>query len=77
MKKKVIWLIVICLMVAALMPVSCGPAVEEVTFPDPNLKAAIREAIDKPEGDSSLFLVALLHFPPNNQPFIRIDSSLK
>jgi len=23
---------------------------EEVTFPDPNLEAAIREALDKPEG---------------------------
>ncbi len=28
--------------------VSCGPAA--VTFPDPNLEIAIREAINKPEG---------------------------
>ena len=33
MKKKIIWLVVSCLMVAALVLASCGPAEEEEEVP--------------------------------------------
>ena len=49
MTKKIVWLVVSCLMVATLLLVSCA-AGEGISFPDPNLEAAIREVIDKPEG---------------------------
>ena len=60
MKKKSIWLVLSCLMVAALVVTSCGPAVTEeeeeepaptgdetITFPDENLAAAVRAALGK------------------------------
>jgi len=38
-------------LLALLLPASVANADEIVTFPDPNLEAAIREAIGKPTGD--------------------------
>ncbi len=57
---RIIWRVVAVLLIGAMLMIS--PTIagdkaiaeaqgEVVTFPDPNLEAAIREAIDKPEGD--------------------------
>ncbi len=48
MKKCLLSGLIIMLLISLGGVVSCGPST--VTFPDPNLEAAIREAIDKPEG---------------------------
>ena len=49
--KKLILAIILISLLAFLLPVSIVSADEVVTFPDPNLEAAIREAIGKPSGD--------------------------
>jgi hypothetical protein len=38
-------------LLAVLLPTSVASADEMVTFPDPGLQAAVREAIEKPAGD--------------------------
>ena len=48
MKRYLLLGLAIVLLVSLGGVVSCGPAT--VTFPAPDLEAAIREAIDKPEG---------------------------
>lgn len=48
---KLIVVIVLISLVALLLPASFARADEIVTFPDPNLETAIREAIGKPAGD--------------------------
>ena len=58
MKRESIWLVVNCFVVVAMLLMSCGPPAETekttadavVTFTDPNLETAIREAINKPVG---------------------------
>ncbi len=46
-RAKVFAILIVAALAAAV--VGCGP--EAVTFPDPNLEAALREAMGKPEGD--------------------------
>ncbi|GAI54387.1 unnamed protein product, partial [marine sediment metagenome] len=48
MRKRLLLGSAIMLLVSLGGVISCGPTT--ATFPDPNLEAAIREAIDKPEG---------------------------
>jgi internalin A len=43
--------LLVCTLLIVLLPTSVSKADEVVTFPDPNLEAAIREAIGKPTGD--------------------------
>ena len=43
--------IVLVSLLTLMIPVSVVKADSVITFPDPNLDAAIREAIDKPTGD--------------------------
>jgi hypothetical protein len=44
--------LLVTLLLIMLSFTACGPATEEaITFPDPNLEAAVRQAIDKPTGD--------------------------
>ena len=40
----------VCLFVVSSLGIVGGVCGDEVNFPDPNLEAAIREAINKPEG---------------------------
>jgi len=49
MKKKTIWLVASCLIVAALLLSSCAPAT--IAFPDEKLGVAIRDALGKPPGE--------------------------
>ena len=49
--RKAMTLAVLLSMLALLLPVSIATADQVITFPDPNLEAAIREAIGKPTGD--------------------------
>jgi hypothetical protein len=51
LSEYVVLAIVLVSLVALMIPASVVRADEVVTFPDPNLEAAIREAIGKPTGD--------------------------
>ncbi len=57
MYRIILTLLLVALLLSSSILIACS---SEVTFPDPNLEAAIREAIGKPEGSIYKYVLEVL-----------------